>query len=200
MNNNIYSILNVISSISLLISISLINQSYKVSRLLKYFNIDIPSDSFINDYSWAIFIILPFIFAGFILILKGRLEATEILGDTIKEIRTDNSSFIATILGYIFIGLSISNLHSLFVAVSLMILFNILGSAYIYNPIFLLFGYKYYFINTNKIFVLVISRRKIIREDTTEFESLVKINDYTYLEVKPEKLKQRNGLSVSQTQ
>lgn len=100
-----------------------------------------------------------------------------------KDISDLNSSYLAAYLGYFFISLSINDYVTLVI-----IYFFLLYIAYktiyqYYNPIFVLLGYKFYSIKTEKnIVVMVITKRYIRSNNTLKFNHLRRIHDGCYFD------------------
>ena len=79
-----------------------------------------------------------------------------------------------------FIGGSI-NIETILILSILFILLWLCNDIYYFNPLFILLGYNYYFVTSKKgVKILIISKQKykIIKY----FDSLIRINDYTFLE------------------
>lgn len=102
-----------------------------------------------------------------------------------NEIEYANSSFIPTYLGYFFVGLSLENITQLLIVYFIIFVFTQLAQTEYFNPIYLLFGYKFYHINTSKgTKLFVITRRKIRNANEESFEKLKRINETTFIELR----------------
>ena len=56
---------------------------------------------------------------------------------------------------------------------------------YLYNPIFLLFGYNYYNVSTkNGLTVIILTKQKFGLNTNVDFPNLRRLNDYTYIDLK----------------
>ena len=131
-----------------------------------------------------IYIVSPILFAYILTFFFKKLRFCELTSENIKEINADNSGFLAMILGYIFVGLSINNIYALLVVMGFLLIFNMAGNSYIYNPIFYLFGYKYYYVtSTDRIKILIMSKQRIRLGDIVTFPEVHCLNDYTYIDI-----------------
>ena len=54
---------------------------------------------------------------------------------------------------------------------------------YLYNPIFHLLGYRFYFVTADKNKVLVMTKKDIKLGEQIEFKKLGQVNDFTYIDI-----------------
>lgn len=174
-------LLNIISSVSLLATIYLINKGMEVRYILSKigvnFDVDVP-----KWISYLIYIALPIIFAFLVTLLFPKLRPGELKGEKVSELSADNSTILAMILGYIFVGLSIQNSFSLMIVMIMLVIFNLCGNTYLYNPIFYLFRYRYYYVTTSGIKILVMTKKKIKLGQSPDFSKVRCLNDFTYID------------------
>ena len=130
-----------------------------------------------------ILLIIPMILSMFALLL------TLYFGDDNLNCCTDveyaNSLFIPTYLGYFFVGLSLTNITQLLFVYIIIFVFTQLSQTEYFNPIYLLFGYKFYHIKSSagtKLFI--ITKRKIRNATEEKFENLKRINETTFIELR----------------
>lgn len=98
------------------------------------------------------------------------------------EIATDN--FLPSYLGYFFVALSIDD-HTIFTVIFVFIFWFIKNSKQThFNPVFIILGYKYYFINSGGVKSLVITKQNLRDPKEVELKKLKRINNYTYIELK----------------
>lgn len=103
------------------------------------------------------------------------------------EIENANNAFIPTYLGYFFVGLSISNYQLLLFVYAIIFIFTFIGQGQYFNPIYLLFGYKFYKVLTSKgTRLFIISRRDIRSIKESNFPVIRRINQTTYVEKRRE--------------
>ena len=174
--------LHILCSVSLLATIFLINQGIGIGSILSEIGIKVGYD--LPQYcSYIVYIMLPFIFAWILTLFFSTLRPGELQSGNVNEISADNSSFLAMILGYVFVGLSINNVHTLFVIVGLLLIFNLCGNSYIFNPLFYLFGYRYYYLTSSNIKFLVMTKQKINLNSKGDFSKAKCLNDFTYIDI-----------------
>ena len=102
---------------------------------------------------------------------------------TIKEIELANNSFLPSYLGYFFVALSVPNFETLIFVFGILLLFTFLSQTLYFNPMFLLFGYHFFYLTThNDIRVFLITKKKLKNPSTINFPSLRRINDFTFID------------------
>lgn len=102
------------------------------------------------------------------------------------SIRLADNEFLPIYLGYFFVALSVPNCYTLIVVYCLLLLFSFLSQTQYFNPIFLLFGFHYYHLDTSVgTQIFIISHGKVIRsvEEVNNY-TLRRINDTTFISVK----------------
>ena len=138
-------ILNILGSISLLAVIYLINKGIGVGYLLKYMDIHL-NYNLPQWVSYVFYIVVVLVYTGLLILLFKHLRPGELRNKNIEHLDADNSGFLAMILAYVFVGLSINNAWTLMAIILFLLIFNLCGSSHIYNPLFYIFGYRYYYI------------------------------------------------------
>lgn len=116
------------------------------------------------------------------LLCCSKLSEDEICGG-IVSVELANDSYLPCYLGYFFVALSIKDYFTLVVAISIILIFLICSQNLFYNPLFLLFGYKFYHIigNSNRK-ILIISKKDIRDVNGLQFTKLRRINNYTFID------------------
>lgn len=102
----------------------------------------------------------------------------------IKEVELASHSFLPNYLGYFFVALSIPDSTTLFFVYFVIFVFTHLSQALSFNPIFLLFGYQFYFVtgeDGTKIFLITQQRMKPYQD--AELSNLRRINDFTFVDM-----------------
>ena len=130
-----------------------------------------------------LYILLVLFFAFILTCLFGKLRAGEISKSSIEELDVDNSGLLAIILAYVFVGLSVSNFYMLIIIFCFLLIFNLCGTTHIYNPIFYVFGYHYYYIKLSKTKILVMTKTKYPMGAEVCFPDCRCLNDYTYIDM-----------------
>ena len=100
-----------------------------------------------------------------------------------KECVLADKDFLSIYLGYFFVALSINDFTTLCFIYAIVFLFTLLTKNQYFNPIFLLFGYHYYYIMTEQgTSVFVIAKGGVVRNaKNLKFTELRRINDTTYI-------------------
>ncbi|WP_338561129.1 hypothetical protein [Acinetobacter sp. KS-LM10] len=109
----------------------------------------------------------------------------------VKEFEQANDFYLPIYLGYAFVAISLPTLKSFLLFFVLMLIVLARTRFFYFNPIFLVLGYKFYFIKQiDDSKVLVISKKEIktIDElfedgngDMRSYIALTKVNEYTFL-------------------
>lgn len=127
---------------------------------------------------------------GILLFTIVCLIAAKILSDDsieeIQDIAIANDSYMPSYLGYFFVALSIPDRDWLIFAVVFIIvyIFTYFSQSLYFNPLFLIFGYNFYYITShNQMRIFVISRKKGIRgAENVRFDNLKRINEFTFID------------------
>lgn len=170
----IYRLFLAFNSTYLIIVVYLIKGSYTLNML----------SAFSRYYSWALFLLCPVALTA-ISFWIAKLLATDAISQTsVREIELANNSFLPTYLGYFFVSLGINDVPTLVVVFSIIYLFTFLSQSLYFNPIFLLFGYQFYFIKTaSNIKIFLITRKPLKKPGDESFDHLKRINDYTFIDM-----------------
>lgn len=139
----------------------------------------------LGEYLFLIYIgyvLIPVIFTGISLVLCSFLSTDKL--SNVVEIETSNNDFLANYLAFFFVAISIDDITTFLVVFGLTIVFTFFSRVSYFNPIFLLFGYNFYYVKTSDgVKVMLISKVKL--KDPSKFKAMnvKRINDYTYIEV-----------------
>lgn len=134
--------------------------------------------------SYLIYLITPVFIAWACLQLSKYLSACE-MDCQIGEVELASHSFLASYLGYFFVALSIPNVMTLIYVYAVIFVFTHLSQALSFNPLFLLFGYQFYFItgeDGTKIFLITKQKMKVYQD--AELNNLRRINDFTFIDMR----------------
>lgn len=187
MTMKIFRFFYIFVSYIMLASIYLINHGVAIGTLFtevlgkKITSIDLP-----NIVSFSIYILIP-ILATLLLgwILRKIKDVDELKEEHIAKCEYVGGDFLASFLAYVFVGLSINTLWSLVVVYAFIVIFCYCSNIYLYNPLFYIIGYKYYYVTTTKNVKVLIMTKQRIRSisESVELERLVRINESTYAEL-----------------
>ncbi len=129
------------------------------------------------------YMLIPALLALICIILSDLLPTDSIEGG-IESIELANDTLLPTYLGYFFIALSVPKCRTIIVLISgLLIIFLFFSQNLYFNPVFLLLGYKFYYVKSqNRLRILIITREKFNGVNKIKFDYLKRINTFTYIE------------------
>jgi hypothetical protein len=82
------------------------------------------------------------------------------------------------------VSLGVEDTSTLIVVFLIIYIFTFLSQTLYFNPIFLLFGYHFYFIKTSgNVKIFLITKKQLKTPGDDEFENLRRINNYTFIEL-----------------
>lgn len=137
------------------------------------------------EFEWVSYLSYWILAVGFAWICLGlsKFLPEEIIDGGIKEVELADGSYLPSYLGYFFVALSVDDFSTLIWVGTVIFIFSYFSQTLYFNPMFLLFGYKFYYLtmeNGMKLFVL--SRIPIKKVEGLRFEKLKRINDYTFID------------------
>lgn len=133
----------------------------------------------------AFFYIIILLLMTFICLKFKKFLSQDSIQGGIKSVEMANDVYLPSYLGYFFIALSIpaNDKVTLIAIFAILFVFVFFSQTLYYNPIFLIFGYKFYYIvNSNDIKVFLISRQEIRTVKNLSFGKLRRINDFTFID------------------
>ena len=138
----------------------------------------------LNKYVlFFILLIIPVITTMISLYLKKYLGC-EIIEGKLENVELANNSFLPSYLGYFFVALSINNIDTFIIVYLLLCLFTYKSRSLYFNPIFLLFGYHFYYIliEEDSVQIFLISKQFIRNPKIVRLDKLRRINNFTYID------------------
>lgn len=165
---------------SLLLIIFFVQNGYSID----YFTGDIYFfNSLPKAVSYFIYFVVPVLLTKLSIWLSTKLGKDEFKKNHVNRIENANNSFLPSYLGYFFVALSIGSWEALWFVYGIVFLFTFLSQALYFNPLFLIFGYDFYNIETkNGTVLFLISCHKYKIPEEVEISEAYRINDYTYME------------------
>lgn len=144
-----------------------------------------PFSCVLGKYHWLTyiaFLLIPFVLTlislGICKLMKDRTI------NTVQSIETSNNDFLANYLAFFFVALSVNDIITFFVVFGMTIVFTFFSRVSYFNPIFLVYGFNFYYVYTNEnVKVMLISRKKLKNPKSFEATSAKRINDYTFIEI-----------------
>lgn len=135
--------------------------------------------------SWVIFLLyttIPFVLGGIAVGICKLLAKSEI--KKAISLETSNNDFLANYLAFFFVALSINDATTFWIVLGMTLLFTFFSRVSYFNPVFLIFGFNFFYVHTGEnVKVLLISRKKLRSPKSFEATSVRRINDYTFMEV-----------------
>ena len=135
--------------------------------------------------SWVIYLIyatMPFVLGGIAVCICKLLAKLEI--KKAISLETSNNDFLANYLAFFFVALSINDAITFWIVLGMTLLFTFFSRVSYFNPVFLIFGFNFFYVHTGEnVKVLLISRKKLRSPESFEKTSVRRINDYTFMEV-----------------
>jgi hypothetical protein len=144
-----------------------------------------PYDCRLGSYYWITYlayITIPFILTFISLGICKLLSVSTL--QKVTSIETSNNDFLANYLAFFFVALSVKEMPVFWVVFGMTVLFTFFSRVSYFNPVFLIYGFNFYYVHTNEnVKVMVISRKKLKSPDTFEAMNVRRINDYTFIEI-----------------
>lgn len=179
-----YRLFFVATSFLLIFSIYLINHSYTIDLIINKIASNCITIHIPNWISYILYILVPLFFTYIDHRSFKMLDHSDIKSDVIQGIEPASASFLPVFFGYIFVGLSITTIQTLLLIYCVLTIMFFCAEIYLYNPLFHLLGYKFYFVTINKNKILIMTQKKIRLRESVNFECLGRINDFTYIDLK----------------
>lgn len=140
---------------------------------------------------WTLGVMPSWLFGIVLLLIPVFLSAMSIWltlplsKDTLEKcshIEEANNSFLPTYLGYFFVGLGVEKVQHLAFVYLIIFVFTYVAQIQYFNPIFLLFGYRFYNAETGKgTKVFLIVKKEFRRASDASFRNLRRINNTTFI-------------------
>lgn len=169
---------------SLILVVFLVKEEVTVNKLSPYF------DSLPPFVSYILYFLVPVIFTFLSVLLAKDLGDDSIEKDgennsPITAIEQANNAYLPSYLGYFFVALSVPFYDTLIFVFAILFIFTFLSQTLYFNPLFLFFGFHFYYLTTeNNIKIFLITKRILKDPKDLEFPELKRINDFTFIEIK----------------
>jgi hypothetical protein len=138
-----------------------------------------------NKHTWIVYLLyllIPFILT-FISLGLCMLLAKSTL-NKVQSIETSNNDFLANYLAFFFVALSVNDPMTFWVVFGMTVVFTFFSRVSYFNPIFLVYGFNFYYVHTNEnVKVMLISRKKLRNPDSVKPTEVRRINDYTFIDI-----------------
>lgn len=170
---------------SLLVIVFLVQKKYTLGYFLQFH----PQFDFLRGWhpfaSYILYLLVPFLLTGLSILLSHGLSKDEFKEGDVVSIEYANNSFLPSYLGYFFVALSISSWSALFFVYGVLFIFTFLSQALYFNPLFLVYRYEFYSIQTKGgASIFLISKHSYKIPKNIVIAKVFRINDYTFIERK----------------
>ncbi|AWP26690.1 hypothetical protein B9D94_08695 [Paenibacillus sp. Cedars] len=165
---------------SLIIVVYLIKERYLLKDILPFFSV-------VPDFvTFVLYFCIPLLFTYISLILSKFLDDDSIQSNdhpAIKEVEQANNTFLPSYLGYFFVALSVTHHETLIFVFFILFLFTFLSQTLYFNPLYLVFGYQFYYVTTDtNVKVFIITKRTLKNPSKLDFPNLKRINNFTFID------------------
>ena len=144
-----------------------------------------PFKKELGVYDWIVhagYALIPFVTVLISLSICKFLPKLVI--SKVISINPSDNNFLDNYFAFFFVALSVKGLTAFFVVFGITTIFTYVSRVSYFNPVFLVFGYRFYFIESDeKVKIMLISKKKILSPKTYESISVRKINDYTFIDI-----------------
>lgn len=179
----------VVVSLLLLPCIYLVNHAITIGEILKSLPIggdltkQIPDIN--NIFSYVFYIVVIFVVSIMMAHNFKKLpNKEELKQERILKVYPASENFIPTFFAYIFLGLSINNFSTLLIVFFALAIICYFGDMYLFNPIFYLMRYRYYYVENNDGGKnLILTKKKILKGNTCDFNDIREVNDHTFIDM-----------------
>lgn len=183
MINFAFRLLLTFNATSLLVIIFLVQKGYSIGHFLGNIGFLGSLDTLPDAVSYFFYFFVPLLSTGLSILLSSKLGRDAFMPGEIVSIEHANNSFLPSYLGYFFVALSIGNWETLAFVYLVLFLFTFLSQALYFNPLFLIFGFEFYNVETrNGAAIFLISRKKYKNPNDIEISRAFRINNYTFIE------------------
>jgi hypothetical protein len=179
----LYRLLLTFNATSLLIAVYFV----KTQETLHTFFQRFPNIS--RFYSYVFYFLIPVVSTLLSLYLAKFLGSDSLEKTTgspaVIAVEQANNAYLPSYLGYFFVALSVPYCDTLIYVFAILFLFTYLSQTLYFNPLFLIFGYKFYYLTTpSNVKIFVITKKNLRNPDNANFPVLKRINDFTFIDRK----------------
>lgn len=174
-----YKLIFIANTYLMLFVVYLINKGINITSFLRI-DVALPV---LDKLSCIIYVLIPVTTTFITSLTFTKLNCDSIPQKNITKCEPIGSTFLVTFFAYIFIGLSVDSYVSLTVVYAIVILLCAKSEIYMYNPLYHLFGYNYYYVYVNESRFLVMTKKDALFKKNVSFEKLAKISSLTYVDI-----------------
>lgn len=135
-------------------------------------------------WSYVLYFLGAVIVSWVSLKIAAQLADDSIAEGALSAAEPANDAYLPSYLGYFFVALSSQDVWVFSFVFGMIYIFVFLSKAGIFNPIYFLFGYQYFYaMNNDGVKILIITKRTIKVAKAEKFEKLKRINEFTFIEL-----------------
>jgi hypothetical protein len=176
--NFFYRLLLTFNATSLILVVFLVKEQVLINE------IDCGLVNLPNYISYLVYFLVPVVMTYLSLLIARFLSKDNIKESSILSIEQANNTFLPSYLGYFFVALSVPYVETLIFAFAILFIFTFLSQTLYFNPLFLVFGYHFYYLNTTNNVQLFVITKKVLKEPKSiEIEQLRRINNFTFIDI-----------------
>lgn len=176
--NFLYRLLLTFNATSLIIVLFLVKEQVLINE------IDHRLVSLPNYLSYTFYFLVPVGLTYLSILISKFLSKDNIEKDSIISIEQANNAFLPSYLGYFFVALSVPYVETLIFVFAILFIFTFLSQTLYFNPLFLVFGYHFYYLNTtNNVQLFIITRKEFKDPKNIKIEQLRRINNFTFIDI-----------------
>ncbi|MGI2798470.1 hypothetical protein ACRTC3_07680 [Photobacterium damselae] len=178
-------------SLVLTLTVYLVKSNILFNDLAKYIPLDsskwwvsvIPMIASLPKWvSFLGYFIIVVLFTWFALWLTRFLSKETISSKEIVSIEPANDTFLPSYLGYFFVALSINDFPTFIYVFGLIFIFVFFSKISYFNPVFLLFNLKFFYVvNETGTKIVLITKKELKEPSNVVFDNLRRINNYTFI-------------------
>lgn len=137
-----------------------------------------------SEIVWYVLLLGLYALVTYGLLFCSRWLGTDKIEGGITSIEPANNAFLPSYLGYFFVGLSVPNCEVFVFVFGILFVFTFVSQTLYFNPLFLLFGYQFYYVSTENNAKIFIVSKLILRNNVElSFQNLRRITDFTYIDM-----------------
>jgi len=142
-----------------------------------------------NWFSYTFYALVPILLTLISIWLSRFLTEDNLVSkndqDAIIQVEQANNAFLPSYLGYFFVAVSVDYFETLIFVFIILFVFTYLSQTLYFNPLFLLFGFNFYYVTTFKnVKIFLITRKQLKVPQGLSLKTLRRINDYTFIQNK----------------
>jgi hypothetical protein len=176
--NFLYRLLLTFNATSLIIVVFLVKEQVSINGIGCYLE-NLP-----NYVSYTIYFLVPLILTYLSLLIARLLSKDNISQGSIVSIEQANNAFLPSYLSYFFVALSVPYVETLIFVFAILFIFTFLSQTLYFNPLFLVFGYHFYYLNTtNNVQLFIMTKKELKEPKSINIDQLRRINNFTFIDI-----------------